>query len=47
MFRNLLYLKICGKDFVSDLSLDEKDELASLVKDESTGNRGASFQHND
>ena len=36
MFRNLLYLKICGKDFVSDLSPDEKDELASLVKDEST-----------
>ena len=36
MFRNLLYLKICGKDFVSDLSLDEKDDLASLVKDEST-----------
>ena len=36
MFRNLLYLKICGKDFASDLSPDEKDELASLVKDEST-----------
>ncbi|MYC39848.1 MAG: DNA polymerase III subunit gamma/tau [Candidatus Dadabacteria bacterium] len=36
MFRNLLYLKICGKDFVSDLSPDEKDELASLIKDEST-----------
>jgi len=36
MFRNLLYLKICGKDFVSDLSPDEKDELSELVKDEST-----------
>lgn len=36
MLRNLLYLKICGKDFVSDLSPDEKDELASLVKNEST-----------
>ncbi|GEM_PF-453368 len=36
MFRNLLYLKICGKDFVSDLSPDEKDELSELVKNEST-----------
>ncbi len=36
MFRNLLYLKICGKDFVSDLSPDEKDELSKLVKNEST-----------
>ncbi|MXZ48772.1 MAG: DNA polymerase III subunit gamma/tau [Candidatus Dadabacteria bacterium] len=36
MFRNLLYLKICGKDFTSDLSPDEKDELSELVKDEST-----------
>ena len=36
MFRNLLYLKICGKDFVSDLSPDEKDELSELVKDESS-----------
>ena len=36
MFRNLLYLKICGKDFVSDLSPDEKEELASLIKNEST-----------
>ena len=36
MMRNLLYLKICGKDFVSDLSPDEKDELSELVKDEST-----------
>lgn len=35
MFRNLLYLKICGKDFVSDLSPDEKDELSGLVKNES------------
>ena len=35
MFRNLLYLKICGKDFVSDLSPDEKDELSELVKNES------------
>ncbi len=36
MFRNLLYLKICGKDFASDLSPDEKDELSELVKNEST-----------
>ncbi|MYB26033.1 MAG: DNA polymerase III subunit gamma/tau [Candidatus Dadabacteria bacterium] len=36
MFRNLLYLKICGKDFTSDLSPDEKDELSELVRDEST-----------
>ena len=36
MFRNLLYLKICGKDFTSDLSPDEKDELSELVKNEST-----------
>ena len=36
MFRNLLYLKVCGKDFVSDLSPDEKDELSELVKNEST-----------
>ncbi len=36
MMRNLLYLKICGKDFVSDLSPDEKDELSELVKNEST-----------
>jgi len=36
MMRNLLYLKICGKDFTSDLSPDEKDELSELVKDEST-----------
>ena len=35
MMRNLLYLKICGKDFVSDLSPDEKDELSELVKNES------------
>lgn len=36
MMRNLLYLKICGKDFTSDLSPDEKDELSELVKNEST-----------
>jgi len=36
LFRNLLYLKVCGKDFVSDLSADEKEELASIVKNEST-----------
>lgn len=36
MFRNLLYLKICGKDFVSELSHDEKDGLSELIKDEST-----------
>ncbi len=36
IFRNLIYLKICGKDFVSDLSPDEKDELAGIVKNEST-----------
>ncbi len=36
MMRSLLYLKICGKDFVSDLSPDEKDELSELVKNEST-----------
>ena len=35
MMRNLLYLKICGKDFVSDLSADEKEELSELIKDES------------
>ena len=35
MMRSLLYLKICGKDFVSDLSPDEKDELSDLVKNES------------
>jgi DNA polymerase-3 subunit gamma/tau len=35
MMRNLLYLKICGKGFVSDLSPDEKDELSELVKNES------------
>ena len=35
MMRSLLYLKICGKDFVSDLSPDEKDELSELVKNES------------
>ncbi len=34
-FRNLLYLKICGKDFISDLSADEKDELSELVRNES------------
>ena len=36
MMRNLLYLKICGKDFTSDLSPDEKDELSELIKNEST-----------
>ncbi len=36
MMRNLLYLKVCGKDFTSDLSPDEKDELSELVKNEST-----------
>lgn len=36
MMRSLLYLKICGKDFTSDLSPDEKDELSELVKNEST-----------
>ena len=35
MMRNLLYLKICGKDFVSDLSADEKEELLEVIKDES------------
>ncbi len=36
MFRNLIYLKICGRDFVSDLSPDEKNELSGIVKNEST-----------
>ncbi len=35
MMRNLLYLKICGNNFNSDLSPDEKEELSELVKDES------------
>ena len=34
MFKNLLYLKICGDDFRSELSDDDKKELAELVKDE-------------
>ncbi len=35
MLRNLLYLKICGKDFASVLSPDEKDELLKLIEKES------------
>ena len=36
MMRNLLYLKICGKDFVSALSPDEKEGLSKIIKDESS-----------
>ncbi|NIP31877.1 MAG: DNA polymerase III subunit gamma/tau, partial [Candidatus Dadabacteria bacterium] len=35
IFQNLIYLKVCGNDFISDLSDDEKKELSSLIKDQS------------
>lgn len=36
LFKNLVYLKICGRDFRSDLSDDEKKDLFEIVRDEST-----------
>ena len=35
LFKNLLYLKICGRDFRSELSDDEKKDLFEIVRDES------------
>ncbi len=32
--RNCLFLKICGKDILYDLSDDDKNELAKIIKDE-------------
>lgn len=34
-FRDLIYLKICGNDFTSELSDDEKDDLREIIKEES------------
>ncbi len=34
-FRDLIYLKICGKDFISELSDDEKNDFSAVIKDES------------
>ena len=35
LFKNLVYLKICGRDFRSELSDDEKKELFEIVRNES------------
>lgn len=34
IIRNCLFLKICGKDILYDLSDDDKNELAKIIKDE-------------
>lgn len=35
LFKNLVYLKICGRDFRSELSDDEKKDLFEIVRNES------------
>ena len=35
LFKNLVYLKICGRDFRSELSDDEKKDLSEIVRNES------------
>ena len=35
LFKNLVYLRICGRDFRSELSDDEKKDLFEIVRDES------------